>query len=266
MKKYDGIVIHRTEDKDGIVEVVEGTTTRSMHFGTTAKQSCMSLVDPDRLELPYIRAMMACLLFNSDPRTILIIGLGGGSLAKFLWQRFAAARIQVVESRPSVKKVAHAYFGLPEDPRLAVQIGDGCRLAAEAADTKDNEFDLILVDAYNDYGMAHSVNRPLFFDLCAQLLSPGGVLSMNLWGNQADALEQSMEGLQRSFGRRVLRFPVKGRANIIGLGLNSGIKRVPLKALQQRAEGLAMHLGLEMPSFLRQVKRHNRSAMKRLLL
>ncbi len=37
MHKYDGVVTHRTENQDGIVEVVEGKTTRSMHFGTRAK-------------------------------------------------------------------------------------------------------------------------------------------------------------------------------------------------------------------------------------
>jgi spermidine synthase len=79
MQKYDGVLIHRTEDRDGIIEVVEGTTARSMRFGTSAKQSCMSLIDPNRLELPYIRAMLSCLLFNSDPQTVLIVGLGGGS-------------------------------------------------------------------------------------------------------------------------------------------------------------------------------------------
>ena len=264
MQKYDGAVIHRTHDDDGIVEVVQNGMTLSMHFGTTARQSCMSLVDPDRLELPYIRAMMSCLLFKSDPQTILIIGLGGGSLAKFLLRQFTHCRIQVVESRPSVTRVAYAYFRLPEDPRVSIRIGDGCRFVTEA--TGKSEFDLILVDAYDDKGMAHSINRPVFFDSCAQLVSPDGVLSMNLWGNQRDVLDQSMDQLNQSFGHRVLNLPVKGRANIIGLGLSNGIERMPLKALQQRADQLALHLGLDMPSFLRQIKRHNRSAMKRLLI
>src|SRR3546814_15345784 len=46
-------------------------------------QSAMSITEPNRLLLEYTQAMMGFLLFNDSPGTTEIIGLGGGSLAKY---------------------------------------------------------------------------------------------------------------------------------------------------------------------------------------
>ncbi len=43
----------------------------------------MSKNDPDKLELGYTRIMTRFLLLNSTPESIAMIGLGGGSLAKY---------------------------------------------------------------------------------------------------------------------------------------------------------------------------------------
>jgi spermidine synthase len=54
-----------------------------MHFTSLATQSAMSLSEPDALIAQYTRKMMSFLLFNPDPKHIVMIGLGGGSLAKY---------------------------------------------------------------------------------------------------------------------------------------------------------------------------------------
>jgi O-acetylhomoserine/O-acetylserine sulfhydrylase-like pyridoxal-dependent enzyme len=73
----------------------------------------MSLKNPDKLELEYAKAMMSWLLFhdvgNDD---ILLMGLGGGSLAKYMLNHFPACRVEAVEYRAAVAEVAHAH-GLP---------------------------------------------------------------------------------------------------------------------------------------------------------
>ena len=84
MHRYGGIVIHQSRDEHGTIEVVEDGAYRSLHFGSEPKQSSMELHNPIRLALTYTRAMTAALLFNDAPRSVLLIGLGGGSLAKFL--------------------------------------------------------------------------------------------------------------------------------------------------------------------------------------
>ncbi|MBE9533146.1 MAG: spermidine synthase, partial [Proteobacteria bacterium] len=104
---YDGLVVHQSQSDDGMIEVVDLGDTRSMHFGTFPRQSSMSLRTPYTLELTYTEAMMACLLLNPNPRKILVVGLGGGSLVKFLLHHFPDCEIDVIEYRQDVVDVAH---------------------------------------------------------------------------------------------------------------------------------------------------------------
>ena len=126
MRLYDGWVVHQSQSDDGVIEVVDDGDIRSLHFGTFPRQSCMSLQTPHTLELTYTEAMMAALLLNPEPERVLIVGLGGGSLVKFILHHFPNCQIDVVEYRKDVVKVAHNYFQLPEnDSRLNIHIGDG---------------------------------------------------------------------------------------------------------------------------------------------
>src|SRR5258707_1516289 len=115
---------------------------RTLHVGGEAIQSTMRISDPWSLALDYTRCMMAFLLFHPEPREALMIGLGGGSLAKFFFRHFRKTRMRVVELDPRVVAAARAHFGLPpDDAGLSVEIGDGAEaLSAECCD-------LLMVDA-----------------------------------------------------------------------------------------------------------------------
>src|SRR5688572_16994086 len=77
--------------------IFESLFERRMHFTNLATQSAMLLGDPDALIAQYTRKMMAFLLFNPDPRHIVMLGLGGGSLAKFCYRHLPQSQITVVE-------------------------------------------------------------------------------------------------------------------------------------------------------------------------
>jgi spermidine synthase len=74
------------------VEVSEEDGVRSLHLGGDAIQSAIRLDRPDELALDYTRAMMAFLLFQPSPREVLMIGLGGGSMARYIHQRMPGTR------------------------------------------------------------------------------------------------------------------------------------------------------------------------------
>ena len=64
-----------------------------MSFDEVSVQSRMRLDDPTALDLDYSRVMMAFLLLQPQPESILMIGLGGGSLAKYCHRHLPQARI-----------------------------------------------------------------------------------------------------------------------------------------------------------------------------
>ena len=180
---YDGLVVHQSQSDDGVIEVVDDGDIRSLHFGTFPRQSCMSIQTPHTLELTYTQAMMAALLLNPEPERVLIVGLGGGSLVKFILHHFPNCQIDVVEYRQDVLKVAYDYFQLPEnDSRVNVHIGDGYLFVQKCFCEGATPYDMVLVDAYDHTGMSTSVGIQAFFDACASLLTPDGVMSINLWG------------------------------------------------------------------------------------
>src|SRR5258708_38074937 len=73
--------------------IVDSGVRRYLHFDLDTVQSAMRLDDPEKLSLRYTRKMMAFLLFNRAPARILLLGLGGGSLAKFCYRRLPRAAL-----------------------------------------------------------------------------------------------------------------------------------------------------------------------------
>jgi spermidine synthase len=65
--------------------------------------------------------MISALLFMAEPRSVLLIGLGGCSLVHFLRAAFPTCSIYVVEIREAVIDLAHDFFLLPQgNPHLRV--------------------------------------------------------------------------------------------------------------------------------------------------
>src|SRR5438445_7248364 len=72
------------------------------------RQSVVKPGDPDHLELPYARVALAGLALCEEPRRMLVVGLGGGSLPMFLRAHYPAATIDVAEIDPDVVDVARS--------------------------------------------------------------------------------------------------------------------------------------------------------------
>ncbi len=268
MQLYNGgkVVLQRSSD-EGIIEVVDIGDIRSLHFGTYPRQSSMSLRHPHSLELSYTRSMMACLLFNPRPVNILVVGLGGGSLVKFLLHHYPDCHVTVIEYRQDVIEVAQNFFGVPgKDLRLTILQGDGYQLVSEIFYRGEQQFDLLLVDAYDHEGMAQSVGVQVFFDACAGVLSPQGLMSINLWGSDRPSFNLTMQRINQSFQDQSLILPVAGKGNVIGLAFKQVVNPSQLKKLRALAEQLEDSLQTSLPQSLQQLIRQNQSFLNRLFL
>lgn len=263
MYRYKGRVIHESHDDDGILEVVECDGVRSLHFGSSPRQSSMLLTEPDKLHLDYVRAMTSWLLFKPTlADEALIIGLGGGSLTKHLLHHFPKCRLKAVEYRGSVVKIAHSHFGLPLDPRLKVIIDDGAHYVRKRTDSETEQYSLMFIDAFDHEGMASSICNHAFFDACKLLLKQDGMLVINLWGGIDQPLfRQVALWLGSTFDWRILFLPVKGRGNIIGLAFNKEAPLHTMKDLRTRAIILEQTHPIEFISYLKEIAKHNSSVI-----
>ncbi len=263
---YGGTVVYQQQSDDGVIEVVDLGDTRSLHFGTYPRQSSMSLLVPHRLELDYTKAMMACLLLNPVPERVLVIGLGGGSLVKFLLYHFPHCQIDVVEYRQDVIEVAQRFFSVPvHEPRLNIVHGDGYLYVQQHYFQDKPAYDMVLVDAYDHVGMAASVGVQAFFDACAGILSEDGVLSINLWGSNKPLFHQTMMRIKQSFANQTLILPVKNKGNVIAFAAIKPVRLSDLKQRKQQAHQQDRVLGIHLPQYLQELVRHNSSLITHLL-
>lgn len=171
-------------------------TTLSLHFSWHETQSCMDVRQPDALNLEYTRTMMGFLLFVPEPTNIAMVGLGGGSLTKFCHRHLPMTRIQVIEINPHVIALRDEFQVPPDDKRLCVILGDG----AEFVRSPPGRFDVLMIDGYDDKGLPPSLSSQGFYADCREMLTPGGILVVNLhcghrhWQRQVERIRRSFNG------------------------------------------------------------------------
>jgi spermidine synthase len=150
---------------------------RTLEFTPGQIQSAMRLSRPNALVLPYARAMMCFVLLVPRPRHIVMVGLGGGSLAKFCHRFLPLARITVFELRADVIALREQFRVPPDDARLRVLHCD----AAQALARMDvNTVDVLLVDGFDAAGLPPALSSAAFYADCRRTLRPGGVLAVNM--------------------------------------------------------------------------------------
>jgi len=171
----------------------------SLHFSWHETQSCMDLRHPDVLHLEYTRTMMGFLLFVPAPRHITMVGLGGGSLAKFCHRHLPKARIQVIEINPHVIALRDEFRVPPDSGRFTVVQGDGAEFVSSPA----RPCDVLLLDGYDHDGLPASLSSQRFYDDCREMLAPDGMLVVNLHCSQT-RWQQQVARIRRSFAGAVL--------------------------------------------------------------
>jgi spermidine synthase len=232
---------------DAGLEVVEERGMRVLHLGSRAIQSAMRITRPWDLELAYTRAMMGFLMFNPMPQDVLMIGLGGGSLAKFIRKQRPQICITAVEIDPRVIAAARTHFELPpDDATLAVVEADGALYVRQHASSAD----IILLDGFDSGNQVEALATQTFYAACRRVLRPGGVLVVNLWGRDGDFAEYFAR-LTRAFDGEVGWLSVQNKTNIIVFAFAEPGAIERLDALRPRLAELSTRYGLDLRGFSR---------------
>ncbi|HEU5439360.1 MAG TPA: hypothetical protein VFU88_08730 [Ktedonobacterales bacterium] len=117
------------------------------------------------------------MLPSTRPASALILGLGGGTIAHLLTQRWGALPITGVERDPTVALLARQAFGLAALPHVQIEMADAFEYVRACRET----FDLICVDLYVAGKMAHGVLEPAFLRQIGRLLALEGTATFNFW-------------------------------------------------------------------------------------
>ena len=243
------------------VYISEKFGVRALHIGSDTVQSAMRIAAPNELELSYTRSMMGFLLFNDKPKSVLMVGLGGGSVAKYVYHRMPWTQVRVIELNDRVLTIARRYFNVPEeDQRFEVILGDGAEFVSRPKVCAD----LIMVDGYDGESLVEALSTLDFYRDCHDRLNRGGMLVVNLWGGDRQ-FHDTLKRIEEAFPEGTLCLPAEKPGNVIVFGFRSTPGKVQWQTLEQRALALEPAYPLSFLRFVEGLRKMNRHDEKHLL-
>jgi len=175
---YTTVVV--TEDDDGL---------RTLYFERNGvRQSVVKPGDPDHVELPYARSMLAALAVCERPQRVLIVGLGGGTIPMFLHKHYPKVTIDVVDIDPVVVEAAKKHFGFKEDETLRAHVADGRKFIEECREP----YDIVFLDAFGPDSIPYDLATREFLAAVRKAVRPGGLAAGNIWSRGSNPLYDSM--------------------------------------------------------------------------
>jgi spermidine synthase len=215
--------------------------------------------DPVALFLPYSQMMVAALALPPEPRRGLILGHGGGSLAKWLARHWPGLELDIVEVDPSVVRVAEQYFGYEPVRGHHIYVKDARMFVRSTSAT----YDVIWLDVFARHLIPFHLTTHEFFRELRARLHPDGVLAINLAssGEGPDRLRaQAVVATLKTVFPVIHVYGVKGpwkslrESNAVNLIFFAGspVERTHATEFRARVEALVAQgrLPIELPDLL----------------
>jgi spermidine synthase len=240
-----GTLEHEEQSAFSRIRIRLDGDVRAMTFvrdnGQEAVQSRVNLSAPHTLVSPYAHAMFASYLYRPDPRRVLIVGLGGGAMVRFLTHHEPQLRIDAVEIDPVVVRLADQYFGVRSGGHVQVHTAD----AVAFVEAVSEPYDLILMDAFlrpsgdtDTVGVPTRLKTLAFLDRLKRALTPGGVAAFNI--NEHETMADDIAAVRTTFGQAaVYRSPPA--KNKVVIAVNGGLPGE--QELRGRIEPLTARFG-----------------------
>ncbi len=157
---------------------------------------------PQTLASPYARSMFAAYLYQPEPRRVLIVGLGGGAMVRFLAHHTPDVGVDAVEIDPVVVRLADQYFGVRSGGNVRVITAD----AVAFVEAIDEPYDVIFMDAFlrpsgdtDGTGVPTRLKTIEFLGRVKRALTPGGVVAFNI--NQHAGVADDIAAVAEVFGQ-----------------------------------------------------------------
>lgn len=179
MSVFDGLkmpkIIFETDSElNGRIRIVDVGSTRKMVVGNTIQS-----INPDSPACPklYWGQMSDSIKERfTDIQNILILGLGGGTLAHLLSRSYPEVDITSVEYDEVMIQLAKEYFYVDKIPNHRIIHEDALRLVIEPEenDIAPSSLDLLIVDVLNGDKFPDLGKTGNFISAVKRLIRPGG--------------------------------------------------------------------------------------------
>ena len=231
----------------------ETRQTITLHFNHNALQSVMRKSEPYGLEFEYTKVMMGFMLFITEPKNILLVGLGGGSMSKFCHKHFPETVVTTIEISREVLAMRSTFMVPTNNDFFKVLEGDGAKYLSQ----KTHISEVILLDGYNGNGLPEVLCSEQFYADCYQALRPNGMLIANLWRKDVN-FRRNLARINSQFDKRVVTVKCDSGNEIVFAF--KGIELPPFDDVWKFALQLKKTTGLNFSQFLEDMVFSTRNA------
>ena len=268
IKKIIGLVSEKNIPKregeffEMTVDMSETNDVRSMHIGSPTIQSSMRISDPYHLELDYTQIMALAAIFLEKPKDLLFVGLGGAAIQKFFYRWFSKSNIVTIEINLSAISVAKQFFKIPlNSKRFKIIQDDGIDYIKNAKE----KYDLILSDAFEEYGLPEVFCEIPYFEDCKDRLTEHGIFTINLWGSDPRT-SAYIDRIKLIFEDRVLHLKSTSSGNIIVFAFNSLPNENRIDLLKRKILTMEKQIDFELMVYFNKILKNQKNKTNYLFL
>jgi spermidine synthase len=200
-------------------------------------ESVLDLSQPSHLMVPYTRFMFLSYVFQPRQEKVLIVGLGGGSMLRFLKHYDPDVHVDAVEIDPAVVQIAKTHFGLEESEKARIIVADGF----EYLEKTPERYDVIYMDAFlkpmettDSTGVPLRLKTAEFYKQIQTKLTPNGVVVFNI--NPHPEMREDVKMIESSFPQ-AYTFRVSSASDMVVVATMSA-EREPYASIISKANEL----------------------------
>lgn len=173
-------LVHSETSLYNNIYIFDDAGIRCMRFAIKGQgpQSCMRPDFPNEMVFDYTRLMLTALYLKPQPRSVLLIGLGGGTLPTVLGKLYPDIEMDIAEIDPAIPRLAEKFFSFKPTPKQRVVVEDG-RVFVRRAMQNKKQYDIVMLDAYKGEVIPEHMTTREFLQEVKTILTPGGLLSAN---------------------------------------------------------------------------------------
>ncbi|AXQ28929.1 spermidine synthase-like protein [Solimonas sp. K1W22B-7] len=236
------------DDEYGKPFLFDDGASRRLHFNLRYVQSQIDLQSPDRLAFAYTRKMMGFLLLLPQPRHVVIVGLGGGSLTRYCHRHLPQTQLTTLEIDEEVIAFGEWFQLPPQDSRMRIVHADAVEWFARTQERAD----VVLIDGCDHNGTVGALCEEAFYRNLQSRLQRDAIVVVNLLG-PATRVNELQQMLGEVFGA-VMSVEVRGLGNRVVFACNAPQQAPDWLAIRERAERLSREHELDLPALSRQLQ------------
>ncbi len=187
------------------LRVSQSDGVRFLHSDGTVHAAV--ILDTGEPWLDYARQPGTALLLQPEMSTMLVLGMGGGSVGTYLQRQVPSLEVDYVDIDPAIPELASELMLFEENERSIVHIDDGRRFLTGRPEAR---WDYIYVDTYIGHSIPFHLATVEFFREIQAHLNPGGVFGLNLISNLENPFARGILRSVRSVFRSLHIFAVPG--------------------------------------------------------